>query len=74
MSDHPIPTSPVNRWRGRQDADPASINVLAKKFWQDAGGAMLTEQDLLRLPDAARDPVVALMTQRHGHRREKRRR
>lgn len=49
--------------------DPASIRRLARKFWQESGGAMMTPEQLDCLSERARREVAAVMTQIHGKRR-----
>lgn len=61
-------TSPIYAHGGRPDADPASVRLLARKFWRERGGAMLTEEELDCLSSAARREIVAVMEARHGRR------
>lgn len=49
-------------------SDPATVRRLAREFWQSAGGAMLTPEELECLSDRAKREVIAVMTQRHGKR------
>lgn len=66
-------TSPIYSHRGRQDADPASIALLARKFWCDEGGVLLAAEDVSAAPEAVRDWLTSFATRRHGSRRERKR-
>lgn len=53
--------------------DPASVRLLAKKYWHERGGAILSAEQLECLSPRAHAEVVAVIEATHGKRKGARR-